>query len=53
MIQPDDKLKPLIDETEAIIVRSVGVGQTQGGSYLNIPVSSQGKLQIDLQPPYR
>lgn len=37
----------LLDETEAIVTRSVLVGQAQGGSYINVPVSSQGKLQTD------
>jgi hypothetical protein len=38
----------LLDETEAIITRSVLVGQAQGGSYINVPVSSQGRLALDL-----
>jgi hypothetical protein len=38
----------LLNETEAIVTRSVLVGQTQGGSYVNVPVGSQGNLQMDL-----
>lgn len=38
----------LKDETEAIIVRSVIVGQTEAGDYVNVPVSSVGRLKTDI-----
>ncbi len=39
----------LIDETEAVITRSVLVGKTQGGGqYKNVPVDGRGKLEVDL-----
>lgn len=37
----------LLDETEAIITRSVLVGKTDGGDYVNVPVNSDGQLIID------
>jgi hypothetical protein len=40
----------LIDETEAIITRSVIVGENDGGNYVNVPVGATGGLQLDL--PY-
>lgn len=38
----------LINEMGATLVRAVMAGQTQGGTYVNVPVSSQGKMQVDL-----
>ena len=38
----------LQDETEAVITRSLFVGQTEAGDYLNVPVSSKGKLETNL-----
>ena len=38
----------LINEMGALITRSVLVGQAEGGSYINVPVSSQGRLQTDM-----
>ena len=38
----------LLDETEAIVTRSVLVGQVLGGSYVNVPVAHDGKLRVDM-----
>ena len=38
----------LLDETEAIVVRSVAVGQDVSGTYRNVPVTGEGKLQVDI-----
>ena len=38
----------LLDETEAIVTRSVVVGKKPGGAYENVQVSSQGKLEVEL-----
>ncbi|GAF73492.1 unnamed protein product, partial [marine sediment metagenome] len=38
----------LLNETEAIVTRSVLVGKTEAGDYINVPVSGAGKLQTDL-----
>ena len=37
----------LKDETEAIIVRSVGVGQTSGGHYQNVDVTHRGEQKVN------
>jgi len=36
------------DETEAIATRSVLVGQTTGGDYVNVPVDGNGHIQVDI-----
>ncbi len=36
------------DETEAIATRSVLVGQTTGGDYINVPVAGNGHIQVDI-----
>tara|TARA_R110000772_G_scaffold20946_4_gene57997 strand:+ start:23952 stop:25955 length:2004 start_codon:yes stop_codon:yes gene_type:complete len=41
----------LLDETEAIITRSVLVGSTDGGSYVNVPVTNEGHLEVALHDP--
>ena len=38
----------LLDETEAIVARSVLVGKTPLGKYVNVPVDNQGRLDIDV-----
>lgn len=38
----------LLDETEAIITRSVLVGETTGGDYINVPVDNMGQLKTSL-----
>ena len=38
----------LLNETEAIVVRSVAVGQDVSGAYRNVPVTGEGKLQVDI-----
>jgi hypothetical protein len=37
----------LIDETEAIIARSVLVGKTEAGDYINVPVTGTGLLKTN------
>lgn len=40
----------LQDETEAIVTRSVLVGQNQSGAYLNVPVDASGNLKTTQDP---
>ena len=47
--QPNIPLNQAISsDNDAELARSVLVGETQGGTYINVPVSSQGKIQVDL-----
>lgn len=39
----------LIDETEAIVTRSVLVGRDSRGEYANVPVTNTGRLEVDTQ----
>ena len=37
----------LIDETEAVVTRSVIVGRDSNGNYANVPVDSKGRLKVE------
>ena len=41
----------LLDESEGIIVRSINVGKTDGGTYKNVPVSIEGHLKTAISSP--
>jgi hypothetical protein len=41
----------LINETGAIITRSVLVGKQDGGAYANVPVTAEGHLEVALHDP--
>jgi len=38
----------LLNETEAIVTRSVLVGQSDAGNYINVPVNGKGELKTEL-----